>query len=257
MKRIKFFCKIVFIGILILLFLFTSFLIFLFPGRNRRKHIVANCSYFCRLALKLLGINIRINSNFSPGGKTYLIVSNHVSYLDVLLIASILPASFITSVEISKDIFLGTLAKFGGSIFVERRKKTRLMRDLESVSKVLKDGVSVVLFPEGTSTNGETILPFKKTLFRSALYCGVEILPVCIRYISIEGAPVNRGNRDLIFWYGDMKFFPHFVHLLKLQTIKAEINILPAISSLSIKSDTAAKLAYKSIYETYQKFYSW
>lgn len=200
----------------------------------------------------MLGVKIRIRKIFSPEDKTYMIVCNHLSYVDVLIIASIFSASFITSVEISKDIFLGSLAKLGGSIFVERRKKTRLIKDLGSVSKVLSDGLNVVLFPEGTSTNGEAILPFKKTLFRAAIQCGVEILPVCINYISIDGVTLNKKNRDLIYWYGDMKFFPHFINLLRIKQINVQLSILPAITTTKMTSDKVSKVAYESIKKVYQ-----
>ncbi len=253
MDNLKFFRKTICIGCLIFLYLLASLFVLIFSKRkNRRKNLVTSCSYFCRHGLKVLGVKIKINRSFSPENKTYLIVSNHLSYLDVLIIASVFPSSFITSVEISKDIFLGTLAKLGGSIFVERRKKTRLIRDLESVSRVLSEGMSVVLFPEGTSTNGDTVLPFKKTLFRSAIYRGIEILPVCIIYISMDGDVVNEKNRDFIFWYGDMKFFPHFIHLLKLKRVDVELNILPVIATDGMTSDKVSKLAHESIKKVYQ-----
>ncbi len=79
-------------------------------------------------------------------------VDRRNSYLDVLIISSVFPASFITSVEIAKDFFLGTLARLGGSIFVERRRKIRLLKDIDAVSNVLSSNLNVVLFPEGTST---------------------------------------------------------------------------------------------------------
>lgn len=257
MGNFKFFRKVIYIAGLIFLFVLVSFFTSIFSKRkNRTKNLVVNCSYFCRRGLNVLGIRIKIKKNFSyDNNKTYLIVSNHLSYLDVLIIASIFPASFITSVEISKDIFLGSLAKLGGSVFIERRNKARLIKDLESVSRVLSKGFNVVLFPEGTSTNGETVLPFKKTLFRSAIYRGIEILPLYIHYISINETTVNRGNRDLIFWYGSMKFFPHFIKLLKLRKIDAELYILQSITTIGMKSDVVSKLAHKSIYETHQRFF--
>lgn len=257
MNNFRFFRKFIFIAGIIFLFILVSTFLFIFTRRkNRRKKLVLNCSYFSRLGSKFLGIK-SATKNFYFFDKNYLIVSNHLSYLDVLIISSVLPASFITSVEISKDIFLGTLARLGGSLFVERRRKTRLLRDIKSVSAALAEGLNVVLFPEGTSTNGDTILPFKKTLFRSAISCGVEVLPVCIHYVKIDGIFVNKKNRDFVFWYGDMKFLPHFINLMKLKSICASLQFLPAIATASITSDTASKLAYKSIYEAYKKNCHW
>ncbi|MCM8763991.1 MAG: 1-acyl-sn-glycerol-3-phosphate acyltransferase [Candidatus Omnitrophica bacterium] len=220
---------------------------------TRRRNLCFNRSYFTKIALKFLNIKITRNKISPPVNKTYLIVSNHLSYTDVVVISSIFPACFITSVEIGKDFFLGTLARMGGSLFVERRKKTRLLMDLEAISAVLSEGLSVVLFPEGTSTNGERMLPFRKTFFRSAISCGVDVLPVCICYVSINGKPVNEKNRDLVFWYGDMRFFPHFMNLLKLSSIKVKLEILPPIQTSAMNSNTVSKIAYHSIYQAYQK----
>ncbi|MCM8822467.1 MAG: 1-acyl-sn-glycerol-3-phosphate acyltransferase [Candidatus Omnitrophica bacterium] len=258
MDKLKFFLKFGSIFALILAYIAVSVIILIFSKpTSRRRNLCFNRSYFTRMALKLLGIRIVKKSNFQPVGKTYLIVSNHLSYTDVVVISSIFPACFVTSVEIAKDFFLGTLARMGGSLFVERRKKTRLLRDLETVSSVLSDGLSVVLFPEGTSTNGESILPFKKTLFRSAISCGVDVLPVCVCYVSINGKSVNEENRDLVFWYGDMRFFPHFMNFLRIHSIEVSLEILPPIQTSSMNSDTISKLAYHSIYQAYQKKCHW
>jgi len=168
------------------------------------------------------------------------------------VISSFFPASFITSVEVAKDVFLGTLAMLGGSLFVERRKKSRLIKDLETVSDVLESNLNVVLFPEGTSSDGEKILPFKKTLFRAAIKHSVPVLPLYLRYVSVDGMPVSNNNRDLIYWYGDMKFFPHFMSLLKLNSINANLFILPEISSVSKSSHQLASIAFQTISNMHQ-----
>lgn len=254
MKKITFFLKLLALAGLIFLYILVACFVAIFSKRSsRRKNLCVNCSYFTRVGLRYLGIKVKRYGHVSPFQNTsYLIVSNHVSYIDILIISSFFPAAFITSVEIAKDIFLGTLARMGGSLFVERRKKSRLMKDLETISNVLEENLNVVLFPEGTSTNGEKILPFKKTLFRAAIKHGIPVLPLYIRYVSVDGIPVAINNRDLIYWYGNMKFFPHFTSLLKLNSIRAELFILPEISSASKTSHQLAILAFQSIFNMHQ-----
>ncbi len=256
MCKLRFTFRLISVSGLIILYLLSSSFILLFSRReNRRKKLCLNCSFYSRLALKNLGINVRIKKigSFSPE-KNYFIVCNHLSYIDVLIISSVFPSSFVTSVEVEKDIFLGTMAGLGGSIFVERRNKKRLLKDLGFVSDVVASGLNVVVFPEGTSSNGESVLPFKKTLFRAAVNCGVDVLPLCLCYTSINGRKIDRKNRDLIFWYGDMKFFPHFMGLLKLKKIEATLQILQPFETKSLKSDAISKIAYDTISSNCKKF---
>lgn len=251
--NLKFFLKVFYITGLIFLYILVSFFVLVFSKtKNRKKNLCLNCSYFTKLGLKFFGIKVKLIKKYLPEKKPYLIVSNHLSYVDVLVISSFFPACFVSSVEISKDIFLGTLARLGGTLFVERRSKKRLLKDIDSISNALSNGMSVVLFPEGTSGNGETILPFKRTLFRSAIKSGTEVLPLCLRYVSIDGNPVNKENRDSVFWYGDMKFFPHFINLLKTKSIEVNLTVLKPVLTLSLKSDAVSKITYDSILQEYQ-----
>ncbi|MGB9642106.1 MAG: lysophospholipid acyltransferase family protein [Candidatus Ratteibacteria bacterium] len=254
MKTIIFFLKFISLTCLIFIYLMVSCFVAIFSKRSsRRKNLCLNCSYFSKICLKFLGTRVKKSADISRfQNKSYFIVSNHVSYMDILIISSLFPASFITSVEVARDIFLGTIARLGGSLFVERRKKSRLVKDLESVSDVLKGNLNVVLFPEGTSSNGEKILPFKKTLFRAAIEHGIPVLPLYLRYVSIDGMPVSNNNRDLIYWYGDMKFFPHFMSLLKLNSIDTELIVLPEISSTSKSSHQLASIAFQAISNMHQ-----
>ncbi|HOK80025.1 MAG TPA: lysophospholipid acyltransferase family protein [bacterium] len=254
MKIITFLLKFISLTCLIFIYMMVSCFVTIFSKRSsRRKNLCLNCSYFSKIGLKFLGIRVKKCADISQfQNKSYFIVSNHVSYIDILVISSFFPASFITSVEVAKDVFLGTLAMLGGSLFVERRKKSRLIKDLETVSDVLESNLNVVLFPEGTSSDGEKILPFKKTLFRAAIKHSVPVLPLYLRYVSVDGMPVSNNNRDLIYWYGDMKFFPHFMSLLKLNSINANLFILPEISSVSKSSHQLASIAFQTISNMHQ-----
>lgn len=254
MKNPKLFKKIfMIVGLIVFYILISSFIACFSRSKNKRKLLCENCSWFSKAALRILGISVSVTGYFPDYKKSFFVVCNHVSYLDVLIISSVFPASFITSVEIARDFFLGTLARLGGSIFVERRKKRRLLKDLDAISKVLSSNLNVVLFPEGTSSNGEIILPFKKTLFRAAIRCRLPVLPVYICYVSIDGDLITPKNRDIIFWYGDMKFFPHFLSLLSINRICVCLEFFSVIPSNSMKVDNLAKTAYQTILQAHQR----
>jgi len=186
------------------------------------------------LLVKTFGINLSITDTRSPASRdrnNHLILSNHLSYLDIFIIFSIFPASFIASIDEVKDTFLlGRVTELSGGSFVERRNRSGLRREIESITEILRLGVNVVLFPEGTTSNGERVLPFKTPLLSMAEKGGVEILPLCIRYNRIDGEEVNENNRDLVYYYGDMKFFDHFNKLLTVKSIDAELILLEKIN---------------------------
>jgi 1-acyl-sn-glycerol-3-phosphate acyltransferase len=158
-------------------------------------------------------------------------VANHVSYTDVLVLASMRPAVFITSVELKGTFPLGLFARFGGSIFVERRNPAGLKREISDIAYTLRDGVSVVLFPEGTTFNGDTVHPFKNSLFTAALSTATPVLPVCIRYRRINGKRLDERNRDAVYYYGGTTFPEHAPRLLALRSVHVECLVLDPVET--------------------------
>jgi 1-acyl-sn-glycerol-3-phosphate acyltransferase len=237
-----------------------SFVLFSLPGRlitrdehRRRKFSILVTSGFSKFLLYVAGIKFETeNNDVDLNDKNYLIVSNHLSYIDILIIASLFPSVFITSNEIKHSKFLGLIAKLGGCIFIERCSVKDLLNDIETVSNVLRVGFSVVLFPEGTSTNGERVLPFKRAFFESSIKSGVDIRPVCIKYLEINNEIISPQNRDIIFWYGDMTFFSHLIRLLLAENIKIKI-VFPGDMKIEpgLNGKEAARLAYESICRAY------
>lgn len=218
--------------------------------RDRKKRLytcMRLTSFFSKLMKKNFGITVRIDKSGSGYSeeKTYLILSNHLSYLDIFLLFSEFPACFIASVDEVKETFLlGRATELSGGFFVERRNRTNLRSEIESIVDILKMGLNVVLFPEGTTSSGEQVLPFKVPLLSVAQKAGVEILPVCIRYTKINGEEIGRHNRDLVYYYGDMEFFEHADTLLTVKSIDAEIRILDPVdaSSSNSRKDLAFEL---------------
>lgn len=222
--------------------------------KTRLEFFTQNVAHYTRRALKLFNFEIEL-IGYDPRlmrEKNYLVVSNHMSYIDILVLSSIQPCVFVTSVDLGEQFFLGPMAEMGGSIFVERRHRGQINRDINVMTETLKAGHNVVIYPEGTSSNGERVLPFKKSLLMSAVQAGVDILPLTLKYVEIDGEPFCEKNRDRICWYGDMPFFPHFLSLMKTRSVRAQLHFHEPLRVT--KETTRYELAdacYKLISRTY------
>lgn len=201
--------------------------------QDRLRFFIENISRWASKALNVLKFDIEVIGleKLDLKNRNYLFVSNHMSYLDVLIFSAKVPSVFVTSVDMGQVFFLGTLAEMGGSIFVERRSRHRVDQDLSNMTNTLRKGFNIVIYPEGTSTDGHKILPFKKSLLMSAVEANREIVPVALKYMSVDGVPFGRENADQVCWYGDMTFADHFLGLLKHREVKVHLHFLDPIST--------------------------
>ncbi|HVY56033.1 MAG TPA: lysophospholipid acyltransferase family protein [Thermodesulfobacteriota bacterium] len=204
---------------------------------------------------KMLGIRARLRGrgNGIRSEKSVLILSNHLSYVDIFVISSFFPVSFIASVdEVKSDLLLGKATELSGGFFVERRSRSGLRSEIEAISEILDLGINVALFPEGTTSSGDRVLPFKTPLLSIAEKAGVEILPLCIKYTGIDGEALTEKNRDLIYYYGDMKFFDHFFKLLSVKSVDAELMLLDRIDP---RTASSRKEMARSVYDMINSAY--
>lgn len=132
-----------------------------------------------------------------------LIVGNHLSYLDVLVIAAEAPVCFVSKTEVRSWPIIGPLLRKAGTILVDRENLLKTTAAREQIAATLAAGVPVVLFPEGTSSDGTEVLPFRAMLLQPALEAGEAITPLAIAYDVIGGDP----KTDVAYW-GDATFFP-------------------------------------------------
>ena len=248
------FLKIIIVFHIFITFFLISFLInMLFPHKNLRlKYKTLNTHFFSRILLKSLGIKLQLHKcNFSIT-RGSLIISNHMSYIDMILISSILPVVFVASVEVNETPILGLFARCGGTIFIERRKKSLLNLDIKQLDYFLSRGFTILLFPEGTTSKGDSILPFKSSLFNAVVNKNIIIENLCIKYISVNDSLINHENRNYIYYYGEMTFWSHFSKLLEVD--KIFVKIFKA-GTLNAKNFTSRKElsnhSYKLITEKY------
>lgn len=254
MKNLKF------IGFLIVIAgFFLSTLIFypcflILPSLTR-KFLVEIVSFYARIMLWILGIKAEFkNADYFDRHPNYLIVSNHLSYIDVMILASRFPACFVTSQEVRRSFFLGQIVSLAGCLFVDRKNRSQLKDEINELREALQTGLNVTVFPEATSTNGDEVLRFRRPLFESSLATEKPILPMTINYKCISGEALSMNNRDTICWYGDMDFFPHFMTLLEQSEIKAEVilsepflpELMPTIE-LALKSHELVSRSFQTL----------
>lgn len=176
-----------------------------------------------RLCCRIMGLRVRVVGTPSRAQPT-LFVSNHASYLDIPVMGSVLPVSFVAKLEVAQWPGYGLLAKLQRTVFVDRRRHTTA-KQRDSLQARLAAGDPLVLFPEGTSNDGNRILPFRSALLSVAEAAPAErqltIQPLSIAYTSINGLPMGRGLRPLVAWYGGMELGGHLWRFSRLGQVEA------------------------------------
>ena len=237
----------------IIAYIITSFPGYLLlRGKTRLKYCSRVTTFYTRLGLKILGVNVSVvNKEGIPIERNVMLVSNHLSYLDILIIASQQPTLFITSVEVKHTFFLGLMSTLGGSLFVERRSVSGVRKDINKIAGLLADGFTICFFPEATSTDGSEVLPFKSSFFEAAKKTGIAVIPLCIRYPYIDKRPSDQSNLDYVCFYGDMTFFPHFIKLMPLKLIEAELIVTDRIIPRKYSRKEIAEVSFNRVLEAY------
>ena len=160
-----------------------------------------------------------------------LLISNHASWQDILLLGGTLPISFVAKSDVAKWPVVGTLAKLGGTLFIDRTRRQAAGATKNEMQTRLEEGGSLVLFPEGTTNDGNQILPFKSSLFGASQMeingRPVMVQPVSIAYQKVWGMPMSRERRTLFAWPGDIEFGPHFWRNLKSGPLDVAIHFHP------------------------------
>lgn len=201
----------VFIALLLLPFQAAGILL-----NSRLQRIVPNL--FHRAACAVIGVRITQigeRTRESPA----LILSNHASWLDIIVLGAIAPVVFVAKSEVANWPLFGWLAKLQRTVFVERERRHKTGDAARAMGDRLLGGDAVVLFPEGTSSDGIRILPFRSALIGSVHHAigdsthhdRVTVQPVSLAYVRYGGVPVGRALRDKVAWYGDVDLIPHLL----------------------------------------------
>jgi 1-acyl-sn-glycerol-3-phosphate acyltransferase len=188
--------------------------------------------FYHRGCCRILGLRVRRIGYPSPQ-RPLLFAANHVSYTDIPILGSLLPASFVSKAEVARWPLFGWLARLQRSVFVDRRVgSTAAQRD--ALLARLAEGEALILFPEGTSGDGNRVLPFKSALFSAAQQSvagrPVLVQPVSIAYTRWDGIPIGRDMRPFFAWYGAMRLAPHLWALLGLGVVEAVVEFHPPVA---------------------------
>jgi len=178
-----------------------------------------------KLCCRIMGLKVRVVGKPAKT-RPALFVSNHVSYLDIPVLGSVMPIAFVAKAEVAQWPGYGWLAKLQRTVFVDRRRNTT-MHQRDSLRARLAAGDALVLFPEGTSNDGNRILPFRSALLSVAEAAPAErplaIQPVSIAYTSVNGVPLGWGLRPLVAWYGGMELGGHLWRFSRLGRVEVVV----------------------------------
>jgi 1-acyl-sn-glycerol-3-phosphate acyltransferase len=187
----------------------------------------------CGTILRRLGMQLESRGTRPAQG---LICSNHLSYLDILVYAAATPCVFVSKREVRRWPAIGVLARCGGTIFVNRQSRSSAEEATRKIAAVLKQGVPVLLFPEGTSTDGSSVLRFHPTLLEPAVELAMEMTTAAIGYRA-HGV----DERDLC-WFGDAPFLPHLLRTLARPRVIAEVEFFPERNAQPDRKTAALEL---------------
>jgi 1-acyl-sn-glycerol-3-phosphate acyltransferase len=189
------------------------------------------------LVVRLLNIKINL-TNVSPR-TPFLLVANHLSYVDIIVLASQLQCAFVAKSEVSQWPIVGWLTRSTDTVFINRRQHRNLIAATHEVHQLIDKGLGVVLFAEGTSTEGKRVAPFKSSMLEMAAHRRVPVYYATISYsTNLDEASADKS----VCWWGDMTFTDHFFRLLQLSSFEALLKFGPEPVVASDRRVLAAKL---------------
>ena len=190
-----------------------------FPQRWPRT--APHNSRWARLGQRCLGIRVRRVGELPPPGS--LVVSNHFGYADVVTIGGLFPCVFAARHDMRRWPLFGALAASGATIFINRQLKRAGARGVAQVAAALAVGATVLGFPEGTSTDGADLLPFRNGIFQAAVDARAPVVPAAVRYVELDGKPITAENLDVVAWFRGEGFLGHVLKLASHRSVLAEV----------------------------------
>jgi 1-acyl-sn-glycerol-3-phosphate acyltransferase len=199
-----------------------------------------------RFVARLFGIHIRVLGSPPPGPA--LLLANHSSWLDIVIFSAVAPLSFVAKSEVGTWPFFGTLARLQRTVFVTRTRRSETGQARDAIAGRLGESDILVLFPEGTSNDGNGVLPFKSALLAAADSAAggrVPVQPVSTAYVARHGIPMGRESRPLYAWYGDMELVPHLWEALKAGPLDVVVQFHAPLPVMDRKD--LARLAWDTV----------
>jgi 1-acyl-sn-glycerol-3-phosphate acyltransferase len=203
----------------------------LLPGRLKTRFPQFYWTNVCRL----LGLQVRVVGSPAggPGRRPVVYVSNHSSWLDIPVLGGRLDACFVSKDEVGGWPLVGTIARLGRTVFISRRRHAT-GRERESMRERLTSGDNLLLFPEGTTSDGSRVLPFRTSFFAVAEGAGPPLIqPISVVYDRLGGLPTGRSSRPVFAWYGDMDLATHFWRFAQYRGLRVTVMLHPPLDPAS------------------------
>lgn len=185
-----------------------------------------------RVCTRITGHRVQVRGKQIKDGPV-LFVSSHCSYIDISVLGSIIQASFVAKAEVASYPIFGWCARLSRCIFVDRRARFASKQAEEMIQR-LRAGDSLILFPEGTSSDGNRVLPFRSALFKVAEFeidgAPVTVQPVSLAYTRLDGIPLGRHLRPFFAWYGDMEMASHMWQMVGMGRLTAVLEFHPPVT---------------------------
>jgi len=218
------------------------------PGRGRVS--VA----YSRTICALIGVRVRV-IGAPPRRHSVLILSNHVSWLDIVVLTATVPVIFVAKSEVAHWPLIGLVARARGTVFVVRDRRQQTAAANAAIARYLAEGQSIVLFAEGTSSDGNRVLPFRSALvgaLKSAVAqveAGkrIAVQPLSISYTGLQGLPMGRQHRPVVAWYGDRDLLPHLAQFLRRGAVDATLNWGKPVEDVSIADRKAVVRSQEAV----------
>ncbi|MHA3772476.1 lysophospholipid acyltransferase family protein [Verrucomicrobiota bacterium sgz303538] len=188
----------------------------------------------CHRIVRLLDLEAEYTGRPVAGG---VLVCNHLSYLDVIVLASRQPLAFVAKKEVRSWPLIGRFAALGGTLFIDRERRGDVTRISAELSEVIAQGALICIFPEGTTSDGSDVLPFRSSLLEPAVTSGVCVTPAWIGY-SVE----NGSAADEVYYWRDMHFCPHFFNLLGKRRVISRVRYGRPVNGLADRKMLAVHL---------------
>lgn len=192
--------------------------------------------WLCRGVLRLLRIDVQTVGQLPPGPA--LLVANHLSWIDIVAMVARFDCTFVAKDDVRDWPFVGALGEALGVIWIDRRRKRDLRRAIATLSDTLQSGSRVVLFPEGTTTTGRQVLPFRSSLLQAAVTSHVPVVPIALSAYAAD------GQGETLCWVGEETLLAHLPRVVALRQARFEIRILtPMAAGPSRKMQSTAARA--------------
>ena len=209
-----------------------------FPGKaDSMPHRAAWMKESAQALADFMNVSVRFSGTPPDGG---LIVSNHLSYLDILVLGVARPTIFVSKYEVRFWPWVGWLTQCAGTLYINREQRKDVARLKDSIREKLREGLPIAFFPEGTSTGGGEVLPFRPSLLEPASATGCAVTPASIAYHLPEGGSVS----DEVCYWKDMTFGSHIWNLLSKQKIEASV-----IFGSTVTADPDRKVLARTMHE--------